>query len=78
MVSALEEYFLQKGEPDKSCLQSLREIILSQDEEITETMKYGMPFYCIRGKMCCYLWTHKNTNNRISVSLKAPASTIPN
>lgn len=59
MVSALEEYFLQKEEPDKSCLQSLRDIILSQDEEITEAWKYGMPFYCIRGKMFCYLWTHK-------------------
>jgi len=59
MVSALDEYFLQKEEPDKSCLQSLRDIILLQDEEVTETWKYGMPVYCIRGKMFCYLWTHK-------------------
>jgi hypothetical protein len=59
MVSAIDEYFLQKQEPDKSCLQSLRDIILSQDNEIAEAWKYGMPFYCIRGKMFCYLWTHK-------------------
>jgi len=55
----IDNYFLQKEEPIKSCLQFLREHILKQDETITEAWKYGMPFYCYRGKMFCYLWLHK-------------------
>lgn len=27
--------------------------------EITEAWKYGMPFFCYKGKMFCYLWLHK-------------------
>jgi len=29
---------------------------------LKEEWKYGMPFYCIGGKMCCYLWRHKKYN----------------
>jgi hypothetical protein len=55
----IDEYFLQKDEPTKSCLQFLREHILQLDTNITEAWKYGMPFYCYKGKMFCYLWVHK-------------------
>jgi len=55
----IDNYFLQKEEPIKSCLQFLREHILKQDEGITEAWKYGMPFFCYKGKMLCYLWIHK-------------------
>jgi hypothetical protein len=47
----IDEYFLQKDEPTKSCLQFLREHILQLDTNITEAWKYGMPFYCYKGKM---------------------------
>ncbi len=50
---------MQKEEPVKSCLQFLREHILKQNDAITESWKYGMPFFCYRGKMFCYLWVHK-------------------
>lgn len=59
MLSPVDDYFLQKEEPIKSCLQCLREFILKQDVNITETWKYGMPFYCYNKKMFCYLWVHK-------------------
>jgi hypothetical protein len=26
---------------------------------ITESWKYGMPFFCVNNKMFCYLWVHK-------------------
>jgi hypothetical protein len=55
----IDNYFLQKEEPIKSCLQFLRTHILKQNEEITEAWKYGMPFYCYHEKMLCYLWVHK-------------------
>lgn len=59
MLRPIDNYFLQKDEPVKSCLQFLRAYILGQNSNITETWKYGMPFYCFDGKMFCYLWVHK-------------------
>ena len=59
MLRPIDNWFLQKEEPIKSCLQFLREYILKQDANITEAWKYGMPFYCYKGKMVCYLWVHK-------------------
>ena len=41
------------------CLLALKQIILSQDKEVSNTWKYGMPFFCYKGKMFCYLWYHK-------------------
>ena len=55
----IDQYYLQKDEPVKSCLQFLRGHILKLHPNITEAWKYGMPFFCYRGKMICYLWVHK-------------------
>ena len=62
MLRPIDNYFLQKEEPVKGCLQFLREHILKQDNNIVETWKYGMPFYCFKEKMFCYLWVHKKFN----------------
>ncbi|MEO6305382.1 MAG: DUF1801 domain-containing protein [Bacteroidia bacterium] len=59
MLSDLDNFYLRKEEPAKSCLLALREIILSQDADITAAWKYGMPFFCYKGKMFCYLWVNK-------------------
>lgn len=59
MENALDNFYLQKDEPVKSCLLALRDIILLQDKDITSAWKYGMPFFCYNGKMFCYLWFHK-------------------
>jgi hypothetical protein len=59
MLRPIDNYFLQKEEPDKSCLQFLRKHILGLDKNITETWRYGAPFYNYSGKRFCYLWTHK-------------------
>lgn len=58
MLNPLDSYFEQKDEPIKSCLQYLRQLLLSYPE-ISEHWKYGMPFYYHKGKMFCYLWNHK-------------------
>jgi hypothetical protein len=55
----VDNWFLEKEEPAKTCLQFLRAHILKQDGLISETWKYGMPFYCFNGKRFCYLWIHK-------------------
>ena len=62
MVEQLQNYYLNKEEPNKSCLQALRSIILDQDTNITETQKWGMPCFCYKNKMFCYLWTDKKTD----------------
>ncbi len=61
MVEQLYNYYLNKEEPNKSCLLALRSIILDQDTNITETQKWGMPCFCYKKKMFCYLWTDKKT-----------------
>ena len=59
MLRPIDHYYLQQDEPHKSCLQFLRGFILEQDPVITESWKYGMPFFCYHKKMFCYLWVHK-------------------
>lgn len=58
-MNALDSFYLNQKEPTKSCLLAMRDIILAQDPNITNELKYGMPFFCYRGKMFCYLWVHK-------------------
>ena len=62
MNQELQNFYLKKEEPNKSCLLALRDIILEQDSKITETKKYGMPCFCYQKKMFCYLWTDKKTD----------------
>lgn len=62
MLEELQSYYLNKKEPNKSCLLTLRSIILEQDPNITETQKWGMPCFCYKKKMFCYLWMDKKTD----------------
>ncbi|HMT54664.1 MAG TPA: DUF1801 domain-containing protein [Saprospiraceae bacterium] len=55
----LDNFYLQQDEPTKGTLLALREIILEQDKDVTNAWKYGMPFFCYKRKMFCYLWFHK-------------------
>ena len=61
MLRDLDQYYLSKEEPAKSCLQALRDYILNVNSSITEAWKYRMPFFCVNGKMFCYLWVDKKT-----------------
>lgn len=59
MLKPADDWFLKQEEPARACLQFLRSSIINMDEHITEAWKYGMPFFCYKGKMFCYLWVHK-------------------
>lgn len=59
MLRPIDNFFLKPDEPFRSCLQFLRQYILNKDSNITEALKYGLPMYSYKGKMMCYLWTHK-------------------
>lgn len=58
-MNPLARYFDEQEEPIKGCLLYLRCYILDFDPNITESLKYGMPFFSFKGKMCCYLWVDK-------------------
>ncbi len=61
MFTNLEKFYLEKEEPLKSTLLTLKDIILKQDSNITNEWKYRMSFFCYKGKMFCYLWVDKKT-----------------
>ena len=61
-MGTTDNFYLEKLEPNKSCLLAMRDILLNYDAEITETRKYGMPCFCYKGKMFCYLWEDKKTH----------------
>lgn len=58
-MKQLDDFYLKQEEPIKGIFLALKEIILKQDPDITNTLKYGMPFFCYKGKMFSYLWMHK-------------------
>jgi len=58
-MKQLDDFYLNQKEPIKGIFLALKEIILKQDLDITNTLKYGMPFFSYKGKMFCYLWIHK-------------------
>jgi len=62
MIREIDNFYLTKEEPVKSCLMALREIILQYNENITETWKYKMPCYCYKGKIFCYVWIDRKIN----------------
>ena len=60
----IDEYFIRKEEPVKSCLESLRHLIRQQNSDIVEVWRYKMPFYCYKradgvDQRFCYLWVDK-------------------
>jgi len=61
MDKSPDDFYLSRTEPNKSCLLALRKIILDMDEDVSETMKYGMPCFTFRKKMFTYLWEDKKT-----------------
>lgn len=58
-MKQLDDFYQNQEEPIKGTFLALRDIILKQDKDITHVLKYGMPFFCYKGKMFCYLWIHK-------------------
>jgi hypothetical protein len=61
MLRAIDEFYLGKTEPNRSCLFALRDFITHLHPDITEEWKYKMPFFYLKGKMFCYLWMNKKS-----------------
>ncbi|MHC0448027.1 DUF1801 domain-containing protein [Flavobacterium sp. 3-218] len=61
-MKEVDDFYENSKIPFRETLLALSEIILRQDKEITNVLKYGMPFFCYKKKMFCYLWIHKKLN----------------
>jgi len=61
MLRDIDNYFLNLQEPTKSCMQALRDYILTLHPEITEGWKYRLPFFLYKKKIFCYFWADKKT-----------------
>jgi hypothetical protein len=61
-MRAIDDFFLARQEPVKSCLQALRDFVLRYDHQMTEHWKYKMPCYYFKERMFCYLWIDKKRN----------------
>jgi hypothetical protein len=57
-----DHFYLKQLEPERSTFLALKEIIISMDADISNSLKYGMPFFTYKGKMFCYLWKDKANN----------------
>lgn len=62
MNDNLQSYYLRKEEAIKSCLLALRDVILEQDEHVSETRKWNSPCFCYKNKMFCFLMVDKKNN----------------
>ena len=62
MLRDIDNFYLDKEEPVKSTLFALKEIILSLDPDVSTSWKYSAPFFSFKGRMFCYLWIDKKTN----------------
>jgi len=62
MMQEPHVFYFKSAEPNKSCLLVLRDIILEQDEHITESIKWNSPCFSYKNKMFCFLMIDKKNN----------------
>lgn len=62
-MESIDDFYIELEEPQQGCLLALRSIILKQDKDMTETRKYGMPCFCYKKKIVCYLWIDRKTED---------------
>lgn len=61
MIKEIDNFYLNLEEPNRSCILAIRGIILEQDDQVTETQKWGMPCFCYKKKMFCFLSIDQKT-----------------
>jgi hypothetical protein len=61
VIKPVDQFYLNKEEPARSCLQALRSIFFGYHNDLTEHWKYGLPFFYYKKKPFAYLWIDKKT-----------------
>jgi hypothetical protein len=65
-MNPIQEYFYRIDEPARSALLFIREKILNSDEQITETLSFGLPFLKYKKKCFAISITANSIRNIIS------------
>lgn len=60
-MKALDNFYLNQHEPNKSCLLALRDIIVNYSDELQPVYKYRLPCFMLGKKIFCYLWIDKKS-----------------
>lgn len=60
-MESIDDLYIKQEEPQRGCLLALRHIILAHNDAMVETIKYGMPCFCYKKKIICYLWADNKT-----------------
>lgn len=58
-----DNFYINKEEPNRSCLLALRSILLDLDPQINETLKWRIPCFSYKKKMFCFFNVDKKTKS---------------
>lgn len=61
-MKELDDFYLDKSEPVRSCLLALRDIICQYNEELEPAWKYRLPCFMLGKKIFCYLWVDRKSH----------------
>jgi hypothetical protein len=61
----VDGFFARQSDPLRALLDELRRMILAAAPEATASLKWGMPFFEVRGSMMCALGAHRAHVNLI-------------
>lgn len=62
-VKEIDHFYLDKDEPLKSCLLTLKDIILDYNLEFEPVWKYRLPCFMYQNKIFCYLWVDRKSQH---------------
>lgn len=67
-MKQVDDFFNDLTEPNKSFLLALKHIVQQHIPQLQLSIKYGLPFFTINGRLFCYFWTHKKFNHQPYIS----------
>ncbi|MGB0887189.1 MAG: DUF1801 domain-containing protein [Vicingaceae bacterium] len=62
-MKPLDNFYLDKTEPNRSCLIALKKIILDYNSELESRWYYRLPCFMYKNQIFCYLWIDKKTQH---------------
>jgi len=60
-MKAIDNFYFDKEEPNKSCLLALKSIITDYNSEFEPRWYYRLPCFMYKNQIFCYLWVDKKT-----------------
>jgi len=62
-MKALDNFYFDKTEPNRSCLLALKSIISNYNSELEPRWYYRLPCFMYKNQIFCYLWIDKKTQH---------------